>query len=140
MAGLARPGPVRAARPGCAAADARRGPRDVHAGADAHRVAVVVEGRGRSDTLATDAWKVTVRSVGVAQDSDIRDVKGPLSIPRNWWLLAPWILGGLALVAGGYWLYRRYRHRNAPPSAPVHSFRRTGSPIRRWTIWSGPTC
>jgi hypothetical protein len=84
---------------------------------DLPSIPVVVEGGGRSDTLATDAWKVTVRSVGVAQDSDIRDVKGPLSIPRNWWTLVPWILGGLALVAGGYWLYRRYWRREARAEA-----------------------
>ena len=78
---------------------------------------VVVEGAGRADTLATDGWKVTVQSVGLAGDTDIRDVKGPLSIPRNWWLLAPWILGGLALLAGGYWLYRKYWLRAAPAPA-----------------------
>jgi hypothetical protein len=76
---------------------------------------VIVEGAGHTDTLATDAWKVTVKSIGLAQDTDIHDVKGPLTIPRNWWLLAPWVVGAIALAAAGFWLYRRYRRRAAPP-------------------------
>jgi hypothetical protein len=78
---------------------------------------VVVEAARGADTLTTDGWKVTVKSIGLAQDTDIRDVKGPLSIPRNWWLLAPWVVGAIALAVAGVWLYRRYRRRATPTPA-----------------------
>ena len=85
---------------------------------------VVVEGEGEPVTLATDGWTVTVKSVGGEAAGDIRDVKAPLSIPRNWLLLAPWILAAAALAGLGYWLYRRYRRRATPPvAAPVERLR-----------------
>jgi len=62
-------------------------------------------------SLVTDAWTVTVASVGSDETGDIRDIKGPLSIPKNWLLLVPWILGAAALGGGAYWLYRRAKRR-----------------------------
>jgi hypothetical protein len=61
--------------------------------------------------LSTDAWKVTVASVGRDESGDIRGIKGPLEIPRNWLLLLPWLAGLAALVAAGYWLLRRHKSR-----------------------------
>lgn len=80
-----------------------------------------VESPGGSESvdLASDARTVTVSSVGLDEGGDIRDIKGPLEIPRNWILLLPWI-GVLALVgAGGYWLYRRFRSEALPGAAVV---------------------
>lgn len=79
---------------------------------------------GEPRTLRTDGWTVTVESVGLDEGGDIRDVKGPLSMARNWWLLWPWVVGALALTALALWSYRRYQRR-ARPAAPA---RRT--PIR----------
>jgi len=82
---------------------------------------------GERRSLATDRWSVTVESVGLDEGEDIRDVKGPLSIARNWWLLWPWAVGGLALAGLALWAYRRYRSRARPtaperhaPSRPPH--------------------
>lgn len=62
-------------------------------------------------SLATDSWIVEVASVGLDEGGDIRDIKGPLEIPRNWLLSLPILLAALAIGAVGYWLYRRYRQR-----------------------------
>lgn len=84
---------------------------------------VVVAG----DTLSTDGWVVTVASVGLDEGGEIRDVKGPMSMARNWWLVLPWVLGMLVLGALAVWLYRRHRRRDRPgapafpaPSRPPH--------------------
>jgi hypothetical protein len=81
---------------------------------------VTVEGGAAPDTLLTDGWTVTVESVGGDSTADIRDVKGPLSMPRNWLSLAVWIAGGLVAAALAYRLYRRFGRRGAAPApAPV---------------------
>jgi hypothetical protein len=59
--------------------------------------------------LASDEWNVTVVSVGRDESGDIRDIKGPLDIPRNWLLLIPWILAVIVLSFVGRWVYKRYR-------------------------------
>lgn len=74
------------------------------------------------EVIETDALKVTVSSVGVADSADIRGIKPPLGIPRYWWLLAPWIAALLALAAIIYWLIRRRMRRDrgdVPAVAPL---------------------
>jgi hypothetical protein len=77
--------------------------------------------------LSTEALKVTVASVGLDESGDIKDVKGPLEMSRNWLLLLPWILAVGAAAAIGYWLYRKFRRSRqsvaeltpaAPPRPP----------------------
>lgn len=68
----------------------------------------------------TDPIKVIVYSVGVADSADIKDIKPPLGISRNWWLLAPWILGALALAAALFWLVRRMRRGDSATSVTPH--------------------
>ena len=82
---------------------------------------------GTVRTLLTDPFRMGVESVGLDESGNIRDIKGPLSLPRNWWALVPWILLAAALVAGGYYLHRRLRNRPvtaapapAPPTRPFH--------------------
>ena len=75
---------------------------------------------GTTDTLFTDPFRVGVETVGLDESGDLRDIKGPLSIPRGWWGVLTWV--GLALaVAGGvaYYLHRRRRAASgAPPPVP----------------------
>ncbi len=61
--------------------------------------------------LVTDPFGIAVVSVGLDEGADIRDIRGPLSLPRGWLALA---LGALALAlaaAAGWWLARRARRR-----------------------------
>ena len=72
---------------------------------------------GTTRTLVTDPFHVGVESVGLDESGDLRDIKGPLSIPLTWWRVLPWVLLALALAGGvAYYLHRR--RRAAPASAP----------------------
>jgi hypothetical protein len=78
--------------------------------------------------LATEKIKIVVESVKASEASDIRDIKPPVEIPRNWWITLRWfVLGagvaGLAVLA--YWIYRRRKEgkgllpvREVPPRPP----------------------
>ena len=79
--------------------------------------------------LTTETIKITVESVKPSEAGDIKDVKPPLDIPRNLWLLLRWIgLGilGAVLVAAAVILYLRRRAGKAllpvrePPPRPPH--------------------
>lgn len=87
----------------------------------------VVAPDGTVHTLLTDPFRIGVESVGLDESGDIRDIKGPLSLARNWWALVPWVLLAAALAAGAYQLRRRVRSRPAteaprpaPPPRPFH--------------------
>lgn len=88
----------------------------------------VMHGDGSEEVLATDRYGIEVASVGVDEDADIREIRGPLAIPVGalWVLL--WALA-LMLLAGAVWaVLRRIRQRSAPgeahdpgpPSRPAH--------------------
>ncbi|MGD8867266.1 MAG: BatD family protein [Gemmatimonadales bacterium] len=66
--------------------------------------------------LSTRALPVTVASVGRDETGELRGIKGPLAIARNWLLLWPWVLG-LSILAAALWLFRRYRARRQPEPA-----------------------
>ena len=82
---------------------------------------------GTVRTLLTDPFRVGVESVGLDESGDIRDIKGPLAVPRHWWWPALWLLFAAGAVAGGYYLYWRLRRRPVaeapapvPPARPFH--------------------
>ncbi|MCY4572802.1 MAG: hypothetical protein OXF01_08360 [Gemmatimonadetes bacterium] len=82
---------------------------------------------GTVETLLTDPFRIGVESVGLDESGDIRDIKGPLSLARNWWTVVPWVLLAAALAAGAWYLHRRRRSRPtaapagpAPPPRPFH--------------------
>lgn len=71
-------------------------------------------------TLATDGWLVTVESVGLDESGEIRSIKGPLDIERNWWLLVPWLLVAVAIIGATVWWIRKRRSREADTAtAPI---------------------
>ena len=57
--------------------------------------------------LSTDPFGIGVETVGLDEGGDIREIRGPLAIPRSLVALLPWFLLGAGLLALAYWLYRR---------------------------------
>jgi hypothetical protein len=87
---------------------------------------VVRSADGTEVALGTDRWAVEVVSVGVDEGGDIREIRGPLSIPLGIVRIALWLLA-LVLAAAALWaLLRRFRDREAvdeshpEPTRPPH--------------------
>lgn len=66
---------------------------------------------GAVQVLSTDPFRIGVVSVGLDESGEIRDIRGPLGIARNWWALVPWLLLAAAAGAGAVYMYRRRRAR-----------------------------
>jgi len=82
---------------------------------------------GTSRTLVTDPFRIGVESVGLDESGDLRDIKGPLSLSRNWWVVLLWVALAVALAGGAaYYMYRRRRaepeSRPSVPRAPPRPF------------------
>jgi len=75
---------------------------------------VVSDSTGEARGFETPTLAAAVVSVGRDDSGDIRDIKGPLEISRNWLLVLPWLLVGALVSAVGYWLYRRWATRERP--------------------------
>ena len=71
---------------------------------------LMVEGPdGASTTVSTDAYGVTVQSVGLDEGGDIRAIRGPLGIPIGVIYVLPWLLLLVAVCLAAFWLWRRRR-------------------------------
>ncbi|MBN1893463.1 hypothetical protein JW906_03165 [bacterium] len=60
--------------------------------------------------LSTEKMKIMVESLKPSEAGDIRDIKPPVEMPRNWWYTLRWPLAGtavLALLLLVWWGYRR---------------------------------
>lgn len=81
---------------------------------------------GTVQTLLTDPFRIGVESVGLDESGDLREIKGPLSLPRDWWGPALWLLLAAGAAAGAYYLRRRLRSRPAgearAPASPPRPF------------------
>ncbi len=77
---------------------------------------VVAGPDGVLDTLGTDPFRIGVVSVGLDETGAIRDIKGPLSVPRSWWGAA---LFGLAAAVAGAAVALLARRRRRRPPGPV---------------------
>jgi hypothetical protein len=64
-----------------------------------------------TEVLRTESKTVSVITVGLDESGDIRAIKGPMDIPRNWLLLLPWFAVIGAMAATTYWVYRRRKAR-----------------------------
>ncbi len=71
----------------------------------------VVGPDGTVQALFTDPYRIGVESVGLDESGDIREIRGPLTIARNWWALVPWLLLAAAAGAGALYMRRRMQAR-----------------------------
>ena len=88
---------------------------------------VGVTSPGGVTELVTDPFGIAVVSVGLDEGQDIRDIRGPLSIPRSMLVIGFWVLALALAAAGGWWLARRARQRTTDegplsedPPRPAH--------------------
>jgi hypothetical protein len=75
-------------------------------------VAYKVPGDTTVRVMATPSIKIVVESMKPSEAGDIKDIKPPLEIPLDWWLLLLKIGIGLLIIAmavGGFFLYRRWK-------------------------------
>lgn len=64
-------------------------------------------------TLLTPALPIRFRSLVSDEAVELRPLKPIFAFARNWW---PWLMGGIALMAALWFLYRRWRNRPVAPS------------------------
>ena len=74
---------------------------------------------GTSTAVSTDAFGVTVQSVGLDEGGDIRAIRGPLGIPIGLIYVLPWLLLLIAVGAAAFWLWRRSRKGGSPDRRSV---------------------
>ncbi len=73
----------------------------------------VVGADGQTWALSSEPTTITISSVGRDAGGDIRDIKGPLSIPFRVVTLLPWLAGLVASALVLFWLRRFYGRRGA---------------------------
>ncbi len=92
-------------------------------------VSFPVIGASGDTTLAnSDAFDVVIATVGLDGSEDIRGIKPPLAIPLSWIVVALWLSVAIAVLVGGWFIYRRIRQRDKPvlpartaaPPQPAH--------------------
>lgn len=82
---------------------------------------VAIEYKTGGDTVSqivlSNSVTFNVHTVEVSADTDIEDVKSPLTIPLDWKLVLLWLLIGIVVLGTGYFLYRRYKKKKL--EAPI---------------------
>jgi len=78
--------------------------------------------------LTTEKLKITVESLKPSQAGDIRDIKPPLEIKRDWWIIIRLVSAGIIILLIGllvFLFYRRHKqgksllpHREKPQRPP----------------------
>ena len=62
----------------------------------------------QKSVINTNPVNIVVRTVNVDQTADIFDVKAPLLIPYDWWLIAIIVVSVILLALAGYYVYKKY--------------------------------
>lgn len=69
--------------------------------------------------LATTPFSIVVNTLEVNSQEDIRDVKEPIKLPLDWLLIFAITLVIIALVVGGYYLYKYIKKKKQPKTEAV---------------------
>ena len=70
-------------------------------------------GDSTAKALTTEKIKIVVESVKPSEAGDIRDIKPPVEIPRNWWHVARWFVLGGTLIGSAVLVFVLYRRKKA---------------------------
>jgi hypothetical protein len=62
-------------------------------------------------SAVTNPVSITVHTLKVILEEEIKDVKAPIRIPLDWKIIALWILGILIILGLIYYFYRKYQER-----------------------------
>lgn len=66
---------------------------------------------GNRHALYTNPVSLTVHTLPVNTQEDIKDVKEPVKLPLNWLLVIAIVILIAALLVGGFYLYKRFRKK-----------------------------
>ncbi|MDH3269153.1 MAG: hypothetical protein OEM46_09905 [Ignavibacteria bacterium] len=72
-----------------------------------------IKGNDEQRVALSNPVSFTVHTIAVEQQSDIKDVKDPLTIPIDWKFILLIALVVLIILAISYYLYRRYKKKKA---------------------------
>jgi hypothetical protein len=67
-----------------------------------------IEGDTTLQSILSNMVSFSVHRIVVAKEEDIKDIKPPVRIPLDWWMITMWILIGLILIAVMVYLYKKY--------------------------------
>jgi hypothetical protein len=68
---------------------------------------------GEKKFIATVPFEITVTTIKVNTQEDIRDVKEPLTISLPWWMIALAVLLFLGIIAGAYFGYKYWKKKKS---------------------------
>lgn len=73
---------------------------------------IKVEYRVTNDTtlqnVLSNPVSFSIHRVSISQEEDIKDIKPPVRIPINWWMIALWVMIALLVIAISIYLYKKY--------------------------------
>ncbi len=74
---------------------------------------VTYSGKGGKEKkiVLTNPVSFTVQTLAVDQRAEIKDVKEPIKIPLDWKLILLYVLIGIAVLSGAYFIYRYYKKK-----------------------------
>lgn len=72
------------------------------------RVDYRIEGDTTLQSVLSNPVSFSIHRLTVSQEEDIKDIKPPVRIPINWWMIALWILIGLIIISLLIYLYKKY--------------------------------
>lgn len=69
-----------------------------------------------NDSAQSERLVITVNFPDLSEEQEYYDIKEPLTVARNWWLIAAAVAGALALLVLAWWLWQRFQPSAAGPT------------------------